>query len=328
MKKNILAVCLTLALLVVPAISNGTPPSVSEIRVSDVTTRSFSVVWVVNETDNAGAGWTGGLEVYGTPGCTEPVPGIDFKASEVSNAGVLKKTVTGLSPNTTYCFRTVTTSRSISGETTIAPVAPADPLFVTTETQTVRTYTQGTDILPFGNDLIYHPVYRYDQTIGDNKKILIVSIEGVGSSPVSAWTGDGIFPPDVIIDLNNIFSASTHENMNLMGGERMKLLEIRGQDGCTLERWRKVPLDNELEDYALSGDLVEVRAPGTCFDPADLDCNNWVNILDILRDVSGYNTKLGDLCFNSDLDVKNNDGWVNILDILYVVGKYNTRKID
>jgi len=304
MKKNVFVVWLALVFLTVPAISSGGIPTVSEVTVTDVTPVSFSVVWVVSEPSNVS------VNVFHAPECTNPVSGILVSALSVDSTGVSKATVTGLIPATAYCYQTVTTSKS-TPDTTLSPATPQQ---FRTESEIVRTYMQGTDILPFGNDLIHHPGYRFDQTSGTGD-ILLVSIAG-SSTPLSAWLGEGITVPDALIDLNNVFGASTRENMNLIGEERMKLLEVRGADGCTLDRWRKVPID-----YG----LVEVKNPGACFMGDDLDCNDTVNILDILRDIGGFNTSVGTFCFNSDLDV-NGNGAVNILDILQVIGKFGAVK--
>lgn len=279
-------------------------PTVNEIRVADVTTRSFSAIWIAGEPSTAN------LLVYDAPACNVPVSGINVSSQGNDSTGVIKATVTGLAPATTYCFQTETTSKGTSEVT----VSPATPQSVTTESQTTRTYLQNTSILPFGNDLIYHPVYTYLQSPGAGD-ILMAYING-GSYPLSAWVGDGMPTPDTLIDLNNLYALSARENMNLHGDERLRLVEVRGAGGCTLERWRKIPIDAEL---------VSVKPPDPCFDKADLNCDNSVTILDVLRDVGGYNTATGDYCYNSDLDMNGNNR-INILDILYVVGKYGTHR--
>lgn len=282
-------------------------PSVNEISVSDVTTRSFSVAWLTSASEPS----TGTLNVYSAPDCTAEVGGIVVNSRGADTTGVIQVTVTGLIPDTAYCYQTVTTSRSTS-ETTIAPIPPG---IVTTERQTVRTYTQGTEILPFSNDLLYHPVFRFDGTAGAGG-VLMVSVDG-GSYPVSAWVGDnGILAPHTLIDLNNLFRADTRENINLAGGERINMLELRGSNGCTLERWRKVPVDMELS---------EVRVPQSCFDSADINCDDIVEIGDIIMDINGFGSLSGDFCFNSDLD-QDGDGVVDIGDIILVIGKFGLMK--
>ena len=285
-------------------------PTVSEIRVTDVTTRSFSVVWISNEAATAG------LRICSDPDCTTAVTGIIVNSDGNDTTGVIKATVTGLSPATTYFFQTETTSKSTS-QTTVSPTTPQS---VTTETQTTRTYLQNSSIRPFGNDLIYHLVYGANQTV-ETGAILMVSIDG-SSYPVSTWsnhqTEGGVSMPGAIADLNNIFGASLHENMNLVGNERITFLEVRGTNGCTLERWRKVPaeLPEDLE-------LVEVKMPTSCFNSADINCDDLVELGDIILDINGYGTYNGHSCFNPDLD-QDGDGVVELGDIILVIGQYGT----
>lgn len=286
-------------------------PTVSEIRVADVTTRSFSVIWIADETNTAS------LLVYNAD-CSMPVITVP---GEGANNNVIKATVIGLEPATTYCFQTETTS-TITLETTTSTQQ-----LVTTESQTTRTYCTtidgtiidcpvlaDTSVLkkPFGNDVIVHPIYNSDFTPGTGS-ILLLSVEGVSSSPVSARVGDGgITSPETLSDLNNLFSSATRENLNLSGGERLRLTEVRGANGCTIDRWRKTPIDN---------DLVEVKQPGACFTPADINCDDIVEIGDIILDIQGYLTFSGDYCFNTDLD-QNGDGMVEIGDIILIIGQY------
>jgi hypothetical protein len=77
-----------------------------------------------------------------------------------------------------------------------------------------------------------------------------------------------------------------------------------------------VPADREL---------AEIKAPGACFDPSDLDCNDTVDVRDIVRDINGYLTTQGDFCYNSDLD-QTLDGLVDIRDIVSVIGKFGTSR--
>ena len=96
----------------------------------------------------------------------------------------------------------------------------------------------------------------------------------------------------------------------------MSLLEIRGVNGCTLERWRKVPVQSPDEK-----ELVNIRIPASCFNRADINCDDIVEIGDIILDINGYGTYNGHTCFNSDLD-QNDDGLIELGDIILVIGQY------
>ena len=302
MKRKIIVIWLGFVYLVMPALSAGGVPGIRDVNITDVTPVSFSIVFVVNEPSNVD------LKVFNSPDCLIPVAGISVNSISNDATGVSKATATGLISATPYCYQIVATSKSTS-QTSFSPTSPST---VITETQTIRTYIQNSDILPFSNDLIYHQIFRFDQTPGTGD-VLLISIDG-GSNPVSASVGDGIPSPGTLIDLNNIYSASTMKNMNLRGNERMRLLEVRGLDGCTLERWRKVPADNEI---------AEVKAPGVCFMKEDIDCNDVVDIGDIILDINGYGGIAGINCFNSDLDQDGNN-LIDIGDIILVIGKFGT----
>ncbi len=129
---------------------------------------------------------------------------------------------------------------------------------------------------------------------------------------VTGVVGDGIEQPVALIDLNNLFGTASLQTADLVGSERLHLLNYRGLSGCRIERFRKVPAD---------AGLSQMKAPAPCFDRSDIDCNSRVNILDVLRVVGGFDSKAGDFCFNSDTDL-NGSGNVNILDVLTVVGKF------
>jgi hypothetical protein len=291
MRKSGRLLCLILSLCAVPAVSLGI--TIEEAVVTDVTPVAFSVVWLVQEPSQVS------LNVFNFPGCSTPASGISVNISSAAGTGISKATVTGLTSNAAYCYQITATSQT----TLESAFFPATPGIVMTELEITRSFSSGNSLIPFSNDVLYAP--------STNGTILLASVTG-SSYPVSAFVGDGISPPNALMDLNNLFKSATRETLNLLGDERLRLLEIRGTGGCTLERWRKVPLDN---------DLAEIKAPAACFDKGDLDCNNTVNILDILRDIGGFNTFDTGFCFNSDLDMDKN-GTVNILDILYIVGRF------
>jgi len=235
-----------------PGMAYGDFPDVSHVMVTDVTTRSFSVVWAASEASTAS------LAVYeddvGTPAAgavITPHPtgsGDDAIRTAIitaaENNGVMKVMVTGLEPDTTYYFMTVTTSKS-TGDTTYDPsTAPFTP--VTTESETVRTYKSGEDVLPFSNDLIIEACYLDDGVTPADGTLLLATLEG-GNYPITSFVGDGIEPPYAIIDLNNVFSREAHENLDLSSGENLTLLNFRGLEGNSIVT-HDVPLDQSLSE--------------------------------------------------------------------------------
>ncbi len=134
--------------------SNATAgvPAVSDVTVTDVTTRSFSVVWISSESslpdlivydDISGTVETADARITILP--------VNNGSTAIQNAaqniGAMKVRVTGLDSNTTYYFQTITTSTA-SNQTACFP--DSDPLLsVTTETSTKRTKIEDPDELLF-----------------------------------------------------------------------------------------------------------------------------------------------------------------------------------
>jgi hypothetical protein len=195
-------------------------------------------------------------------------------------------------------------------------IYPTFPILVTTEGQVNRTISnnQTQALLPFNNDAILWSIHGPNQVAPVNGGILVVDMIDEGSYPITGFVGDGIGAPNVLVDLNNIYNRANRQNKDLLGEERIRMLEYRGVSACKLERFRKVPLDLEVS---------QIVAPMACFNPADLDCNDTVEILDIIRDIEGFGSKVGDFCFNSDLDL-NSDGRINIFDIISVIVSFGT----
>lgn len=298
-------------------------PVVSDILITDVTDRSFSVVWTASEPS------TGSLNVFDGPLCATLTTGIlllshpalassstvrDAIRAAAEDQGIFKVQVSGLAAATPYCVQTITTSKNTVEQT----VAPGAPLAVTTETEVSRAQTvpPSQDLRPFSNDIVVSPLYAPDQVTPVTGGLVAVEVVDLGSAPVTAFAGDTVAAPLSLVDLNNLYDNLTRTTMNLLGDERIRLLEYRGTVGCRLERFRKVPADLEL---------AEVKSPGACFDPSDLDCNDTVDVRDIVRDIKGYLTAQGDFCYNSDLD-QTLDGLVDIRDIVSVIGKFGTSR--
>ena len=232
-------------LLVLPIAAYGGMPEVDHVMVTDVTTRSFSVIWAASEASTAD------LEVYEDEAGTvldaviTPHPiesGDDTIKTAAEDNGVMKVRVTGLAPDTTYYFMTITTSKSTE-ETTDYPDAA---MSVTTESETVRTYESGEDTLPFSNDPIIEPCYLNDGTTFAEGTLLLATVTG-GSHPITAFVGDGVELPYAIIDLNNVFSRDTFETLDLSQGLNLTLLNFRGLEGNSIITYR-VPEDQSLSE--------------------------------------------------------------------------------
>lgn len=236
-------------LLVLPVAAYGGVPEVSHVMVTDVTTCSFSVIWTSSEPSTAD------LEVYEDEAGTEtaayavitphPIESGDYTIrTAAEDNGVMKVRVTDLEPDTTYYFMTITTSKSTEETTDYPDAAPF--ISVTTESETVRTYESGGDILPFSNDLIIEACYLDDGTTPAEGILLLATVAG-GSHPITAFVGDGVASPNAVIDLNNVFSRDTFENLDLSQGLNLTLLNFRGLSGNSIITYL-VPEDQSLSE--------------------------------------------------------------------------------
>ena len=237
---------------VLPVSATAGVPSVTDIMATDVTTRSFSVVWASSEPSYPD------LYVYDDPdglaptvnAVTTPQPvesGSGAIATLAEDNGVMKVRVTGLLPNTTYYFQTVTTSKSTIDTTVYPDLAPFTS--VTTEAMTVRNKSSGEDVVPFSNDLVIEECYLYDGETPAEGTLLVASLEG-GDYPVTVFVGDGIDPPNALIDLNNIFSRNSNESLDVTQGKNLTLLNFGGMLGNSIIT-HSVPEDVGLSEIKL-----------------------------------------------------------------------------
>ena len=215
---------------------------------TDVTTVSFSVIWAASEASTAGLELfedaAGTIPVTDATVIPHPVNNGDVAIKEAAeNNGVMKVMVTGLTYDTTYYFRTLTTSKS-TADTAVYP--DTGLLDVTTEVQTVRTYESNGDILPFSNDIIIEPCYLEDGVTPATGTLMMATVAG-GHHPITAFVGDGVDSPNALIDLNNVFGRETFENIDLQQGENLTLLNFGGLSGNSVVNMR-MPPDNSLAE--------------------------------------------------------------------------------
>jgi len=224
-------------------------PEVSHFMVTDVTTRSFSVIWMSSEASTATLevfeDADGLLGVSGADIIAQPVVSHDTAIQEAAeNNGVMKVQITGLEPDTIYYFQTATTSKSTSDTVLYPEVAPL--MQVTTEHLTVRTADSGGNLVPFSNDVIIEACFLADRVTPATGTLLLATIEGA-NYPLTAFVGDGVDLPYALIDLNNAFGLASHENIDLEQGENLTLLNFRGIEGNSIVTF-DVPLDNSLTE--------------------------------------------------------------------------------
>lgn len=210
-------------------------PSISEVTVTDVTTKSFSVVWISSEASKPDVKVFDDPEgQHATEGITLTPHPIEGKNTEIvtqaEDNGVMKVRITGLMPEHTYYFQTVTTSK-ITGEITHYPGATPF-LSVTTEKATTREKSSGDSIVPFSNNLLIKEFYLEDGKTPASGTLAVVNLEGA-SYPLSSFIGDGVVSPYAVFDLNNIYSAKNRASIEVAGGEILLLNNYRGIPGKT-----------------------------------------------------------------------------------------------
>lgn len=203
-------------------------PAISNEAVSDITSAGFSVIWNTNEAATAS------IEVFSDPGGTTPVATAvitphptDNESGAVREAaediGVMKVGVANLDPDTTYYYRTVSTSKGDFTSTT-GPLNSA-------HTATMPLLAALSVLTPVSNPLIKFDIYLPDGTTPADGGMLIVDIPGA-ASPVTAFAGgSGAGSPTAIVDLNNLFDDTTGNTLTLAGGEEATFTIDMGSSG-------------------------------------------------------------------------------------------------
>lgn len=268
-------------------------PETVSMRVTDVTTSSFSVVWMTDVaadpkvelySDSAmTARLTDAVTITSMPDAPQEV------AAAARGRGVMKVRVAGLAPNTKYYVRTVTAD-------------PADPLSigyssiqeVATASRVVPYSLAGDGTLPgFANDLLSMRVYIRPSDpdavpgLGD----LILLETPASYYPVSAFVGAGISAPEGVVDLNNLFGADM-TSLVIQGGEKALLSIYRGGILATLFHYSKFPV---------SGNMVAVGEGVKGFF-ADINLDGKVDDQDFAEFRKQYRTQPDDAAYNPDFN--------------------------
>jgi hypothetical protein len=240
----------------------------------------------------------------------------DIQQAAKSN-GVMKVKVTGLEPGTTYYFKTVTNSEATGDIAYYPNVEPY--ISVITEAATVRTIHSGSNLIPFSNDVIIQPCYLADGITPAEGSLLVATVSGA-NYPLTAFVGDGVDLPNALIDLNNLFGVSSHENLNCQQGDNLTLLNIRGASGNSIIIYQ-VPVDLSL---------AEVKPPASALKPGwnmvsfqlEPDNTNTTSVLapiwDKVTAIWGYDDDTGSWVFYD----KNGLPFLNSLNNLHSLKGY------
>ena len=287
--------------------------SVSDVTVTDVTTRAFAVVWVSDQAVTSAT-----LRVFSdAAGTTEITSTLTLTLVSAAfppalTRGIVKVGVTGVVANTNVFVQTLTTGASGTVQ------FPTGPPFLQVHTATTTSKSTALNT-PIVNDLLRQDVFALDGTTPAAGALLMVAAPTLGATPLTAFVGEGFPAPAAVVDLNNLFGAATGASAVVPANQNLTLTEFRGLlcPGLVdhkLFRFRRAPAHEEAPA------ITELESPVKCFF-ADTVCDNTVNILDAQRVLNIFGRARGQCAFNSDLDIVT-DNVINILDVQSVLNRF------
>lgn len=306
-KKNIigfyLAHLITQFIFCVFALPAFAVPETASVRVSDVTTSSFSLVWITDIPADPS------VEVYSDNSMQQRItegvlitsmPAGSSKVAQAARArGIMKVRVSGAQPATTYYVRTVTRDSRNPDNVSYSPVQQA-----TTASNVVLYRNVNNSPQAFANDLVAFPVYIQpsdaspEPGLGD---LILVEEQGT-AYPVTAFVGDGVVSPEGVLDLNNLFGADG-TNVNIFGSEKMTVRIYRAGTLSTLTHYRKAPQNTSTISVAglLKGFFADINLDGKIDDQ------------DFLLFKAQYRSLRDDVIYNPDYNfVDDPDGKVDV----------------
>ncbi len=311
--------------------------------VSDVTDRSFSLIWT---TDRAGE-FT--LELYSNQAGTQQVNGFNISnygiktasslfptsvdtlnktaiVSALETKGIVKVVVSGLPENTTYYIKYGVVDNATSEVTNCPDSGPAYCLDSATELLTVHTEKKVIRELS-ASELLLNDVILHIDATAQQGEIILISTEA-SSYPTSAIIGDVVPAPYALIDLNNYFDAVSNESVQMHSvvetgqGNPNKALNIVHYGGVNGLSNQLAILDATTGTGNIAG--ASNRAIGDC--NADGNTNGYDNLL-LANYLAGVFTSQNDedvsfhkflcnLALESDLNYIDADVVINAQDFL------------
>jgi Raf kinase inhibitor-like YbhB/YbcL family protein len=202
--------------------------SPAQLTITDVTPVSFSVVWTTSEPA------TCSLNVFVDAQGTTPYDEAEILSESsrhppAEDIGVMKLRVLGLKPGSQYFFQTKTTFKR-NGTVSLYPEGPP---FIEVKTET-------------SSIVVFNDVLTQQIIVGGGRltlgTILIAQLDSA-SYPISGWAGEGVPDNWAAIDANNFYDKETRLNLELEGGEVLKLT-VLGGDSCYVETQDTVPKEN------------------------------------------------------------------------------------
>jgi len=278
-------------------------PETNEVRITDVTASSFSLVWM---TDVAA---TPDVEVYADNSMTQRVTeglivarmpaGNSSAAQAARTKGIMKVTVSGMQPTTTYYARSVTKDPANPDSVSYSGLQKVTTASTVSLYRTVNNTAQG-----FANDLVSFSAYvrPADQAAEPRLGDIVILEEQGAPYPVSALVGDGALSPEGILDLNNLFGADG-TSLAIAGGEIITLRIYRAGALSTLTHYRRAPQNSSV---------VSVVGPVKGFF-ADINLDGKVDDQDFAEFKAHYRAAPNDITYNPDFNfVDDPEGKVDV----------------
>jgi hypothetical protein len=314
-----LCMILLIAFFVIFASTAFAVPDTASVRITDVTTSSFSVVWLTDVAAEPS------VEVYSDGTMKNRItadlalaimPAGSQKVAAAARAkGIMKVTVSGLAPSTRYYVMTVTKDLSdfqSVGYSTLYEVQTASMVKIYSS---VNGRIQG-----FSNDLLTFGVYirrsdiQPEPGLGD----LILLSEKGSPYPLSAFVGDRISSPEGLVDLNNLFGSDS-VTRDLKGGEKLILRIYRSGELSTLTHYRRTPTDENM---------VFVSEPNKGFF-ADINLDGAVDSSDFEELKKQYRTLPDDPGYNPDFDfVEDAEGKIDAREFSKFAKEYGRTNVE
>jgi len=246
-------------ILVHPVKAYSAGPVLSNLLVTDVTDRSFSLIWTSDQAgqeivevynDSSGTQLVNGLNVSeysvftGNPANdgTNRQQSINSIVQAAKALGIYQALVTGLDPNTNYYIKFGIQSDATSDITlcpdagaVLCPDAHAGLIPVVMQSQPNRTSsTPGV----FLNDYLLNL-----NLLAKAGELVVIGTE-TSSYPVSAYIGDGVPEPYALIDMNNLFASEDQLTLPINGsleqsygntGEALIIRLYKGLQGSDID---------------------------------------------------------------------------------------------
>ena len=216
----------------------------SEVEVTDLTSKSFTVVWPADEAS------VPGLQVFQDVMGTQPAvdihiePGFNEADSSALRAvaedsGVMRVRVSGLRANTSYFYRLLSTPKA-GGSAVAFPAEGALP--------SIKTQSHS---LPHSNESFAVEVFAEDGTTAATGSVVILHVEG-SDTPISHMVGDGFSAGLAALNLTNLYDINTGLRRHLTGGESVTVQVLGGLHGT---RWMQdvVSANDGKGAFELSG---------------------------------------------------------------------------